>query len=55
MKRLYAILLLASCTPVDLPQEDEALTKADTTEVITASGVPITFDVGVEGWKEISR
>lgn len=51
MKRLYVILLLASCTPVDLPQEDEALTKVDTTEVITTSDIPITFDVEVEGWK----
>lgn len=59
MMILLLLLLLTSCSHsivIDMPR-----TKADTTEYIPierndtteTSGVPVTFDVSVEGWEDI--
>lgn len=52
MKRLAVLIIMASCTPVDFPEVQEPETRADSTETITLSGVPIGFEVSVEDWDE---
>lgn len=52
MKRLAVLIIIASCTPVDFPEVQEPETRADSTETVTLSGVPIDFEVSVEEWED---
>lgn len=54
------ILSCSKTTIIDMredPEEEVYIprTKADSTETEDTSRIPISFDVSVEGWKEVER
>lgn len=60
---LLAVALIWSCsktTIIDMREDPEEevytpRTKADSTETEDTSRIPISFDVSVEGWKDVER
>lgn len=53
------ILSCSKTTIIGMREEPEEVyiprTKADSTETEDTSRIPISFDVSVEGWKEVER
>jgi hypothetical protein len=58
--KIITLLLLTSCSMSEILEQPLPRTKSDTTtyqprpiDTTQTSGVPITFDVSVEGWEDI--